>query len=213
MKASTRFSVDYLCEDLFDYGKNHVLLYGKPEDTSAVLKAIFEKAGKMDEFRCTYHDASLINKPMDFYEPILRLKYGDEYEEIVKNPWFMGLADRTGLSGVFRFASLCAQEEDSENPQHRKKPLIFIEGIEELFFKFDYAHLDEEGIKRVLGYTLEAPIERGFGSCLRAYLHQEPKGIFYGTVRDEESIAYQTMLGNGHYMFFNGNFLNHDVES
>ena len=51
--------------------RNSLLLYGKPADTIAVLRGMYELAQKDTQFRCSWHDASQIQHPLDFFEPIL----------------------------------------------------------------------------------------------------------------------------------------------
>lgn len=202
--------IEYLCGDLFDRGQNHVLLYGKPERTLAVMRGVYERAREREEFLCSWHDASAIAQPMDFFEPILRLKYGDEYDSLREESWFKDVAARNELEGVFQLASLCGREESSENPNAQRLPVIFIDGIEELFFKMDYGHLDEEDRKKLLtGGFMEQPLPKGFGNCLRGHIHHAKTGIFYGTVRNTEGIQFGATLGNYPYLFYSENFMNH----
>jgi len=42
-------------------------------------------------------------------------------------------------------------------------------------------------------------------------LHQSGKGIFYGLVKNTESLEFKSTLGNYNYLFYNENFRNHDV--
>ena len=210
MTSMLKREVEFLCRDLFDKGQNDVLIYGTQEHTLAALTGVYEKAKKREEFLCSWHDASVIYKPMDFFEPILRLKYGVGYEQIKKERWFKDLVRREEKSGVFQLARFCAQEEKSENPNARRLPVIFINGIEDLFFKMDYSHLTKEDQRKVLSEDLmEQPLPNGFGDCLRAHLHQAKRAIFYGTVRNTEEIEFMTTLGNYNYLFYNGNFKTH----
>jgi len=102
--------------------------------------------------------------------------------------------------------SLCAQEKDSNNLNARKLPVIFIDGIEELFFKMDYGHLNENSRKKLLSDSYaDQPNHNGFGNCLRN-LHQNDTAIFYGIVRNKRSIEYKTTLGNYNYLFYADNF-------
>ncbi len=201
--------IKFLCEDLFDKrARNHRLIIGKPEDTLEILKAVYEKARTKEELLCTWHDASTITKPMDFFEPILRLKYGGYYEQLKEEEFFKSLVEKNEKSGVFQLASLCGKDENSKMPNAKKLPVFFIDGIEELLFKFDYDHLDEDGIKRLFSRDfMEKPLSKGFGDCLRRYLHQErDKAVFYGRVRNTQSLEFHATLGNHHYLFYCGNF-------
>jgi len=150
MKDLLKKEIDFLCEDLFLERKNHVLLYGKHEDTLAVLQGIYKKAKRNKTFLCSWHDASKIINPMDFFEPILKLKYGKKYEALKEKDWFKELVVKNTMDGVFKLTEFCGKEKDSKFPNARKLPIFFINGIEDLFFKFDYSHLDEEGRKKLL---------------------------------------------------------------
>ncbi len=197
-----------LCEELFEIGKNHILLYGKPERTREVLRAVYERGKAREELLCSWHDASVITQPMDFFEPILRLKYGSDYEAIREDLHVKDFAGRNDKGGVFQLAALCGREDTSRYPNARRQPVIFIDGIEELFFKLDYGHLDEAGLKDVLaGRFMKRPLSKGFGDCLRGFLHQTGKGIFYGTVRDTAGTPFATTIGNYDYLFYGENFM------
>src|SRR3989339_764530 len=182
--------IEFLCEDLFLEGQNHVLLYGKHEDTLAVLQGIYKKAKKDKTFLCSWHDSSKIIKPMDFFEPILKLKYEKKYNELKEKDWFKELVAKNTMDGVFRLTEFCGKEKN---------------------FKFDYSHLDEEGRKKLLSIDFwEQPLPKGFGNHLRN-LHQFREGIFYGLVKNTESLEFKSTLGNYNYLFYNGNFRNHEV--
>ena len=201
-------TIEFLGDDLFNKGRNHVLLYGDPQKTNLVLKAMYDAAREREEFLCSWHNASTIAQPMDFFEPILRLKYGNEYESLREKSWFKDLTTRNEKGGVFQLARLCGREENSENQHARSLPIIFIEGIEELFFKMDYGHLNEEGRKKLLTSSfMEQPLSKGFGDCLRGSLHQTKNGIFYGTVRNSQGIPFEATFGNYHYLFYSENFM------
>src|SRR3989344_7612851 len=88
MEDLERRKIEYLCEDLFERGKNSVLIFGPPEQTRRVLKAVYDAAREKEEFLCSWHEASAINHPMQFYEPILRAKYGPDYDSLAKNLHF-----------------------------------------------------------------------------------------------------------------------------
>mgnify|MGYP001568132253 CR=1 FL=1 len=214
MKETFNMDIAYLSEELFKSGKNNTLLYREPENTLEVLQKIYEKANKREEFLCTFHNASLIKKPMDFFAPILKLKYGEEYEDSFKSDWFKDIINSEDVSETSRLADFCGKDEKSDNLRHKKLPLIFIEGIEELFFKMDYGHLDDDKLKNFFrrGY-LEQPGHRMFGNCLRGSLPQTGNAIFFGSVRNNKGIEYATTLGNYHYMFYSGNFGNFHIKS
>lgn len=199
--------VRMICEELFKGEDNHTLFYGKPKHTLEVLRKIYDFAGKRENLRCSWHDASKIKQPMDFFEPVLRLKYGEYYEQLAAHDWFKDYASRIEKSGVFQLASLCAQEDVSEHPTATKMPIFFIDGIEKLFFNMDYRNLDKQKLRMVMTKaSYDQPLPRGFGDCLRGYLHQTGKGIFFGSVRDTESIEFKTTMLNMGYLFYCGNF-------
>lgn len=209
METKLERVTDSLCRDLFEQGRNSVLLYGRPDYALTILKDVYGRAKARDEFLCTWHDASAITKPMDFFEPILRLKYGDHYESLSENNWFKDSVSRNDKSGVFQLASLCGRENNTQDPNHRRTPVIFIDGIEELFFKMDFGHLNEDEVTKVMiaGSWERRPLPKGFGDCLRGYLHQTRDGIFYGAARNYESPQFQATLGNPGYLFYALNFM------
>ncbi len=201
MKNLLETEIESLCEDLFGENQNSVLLYGKPEHTLAILTGVYERAKKKEEFLCSWHDASKITKPMDFFEPILRLKYGDGYESLREEEFFKRLVGRDGH--IFQLARTCGRDESSESQNAQRLPVIFIDGVEELFFNMDYWHLSLEEINKVItSHLIEQPLPKGFGDCLRAHLHHTQRAIFYGTVRNEEGIQFKTTLGNYDYLFY-----------
>src|SRR3989339_534970 len=146
-----------------------------------------------------------------FLEPILKLKYEKKYNELKEKDWFKELVAKNTMDGVFRLTEFCGKEKNSKFRNARKLPIFFIDGIENLFFKFDYSHLDEEGRKKLLSIDFwEQPLPKGFGNHLRN-LHQFREGIFYGLVKNTESLEFKSTLGNYNYLFYNGNFRNHEV--
>lgn len=181
---------------------NHVLLYGKPENTQAVLRALYERCPQWPEARCTYHDASQIQHPKDFFEPILRLKYGEEYAARFEAlEAFRKMLEGSNPEDLSFLSAYCARDKQALPDSPRaKQPLIFIEGIEELFFKMDFPQADWATISRTASFG------RNFGNSLRANLHQTDLGTFFGTVRDMEGVACQATLNNYHYMFYADNF-------
>lgn len=208
MQEIVQRSIEYCCDDLFNRGQNHILLYGEKERTLAVLRGVYEKAKERDDFRCSFHDASAISDPMDFFEPVLSLKYGPEYQSLKEEPWFKELLHNLEHDGFGALADLCKREDKSIISAARKLPVIFIDGIEELFFNMDYDHLDEKGRHQLLtGGFMDQPLSRGFGNALRSCLHQTGQGIIYGTVRNTDGIKCAATLENYHYLFYKENFM------
>jgi len=214
MEESLVTKINFICKDLFEEARNNFLLYGNPKKTSLMLREIYKQAQKREEFLCSWHNASKIKKPMDFFEPVLRLKYGKRYDtEIVAKPWFKELISRNEKGGVFQLASLCGREENSKYPNEKKTPIFFILGMEELLFKMDYRHLNKTSLQKLLtGDFMEQPLPKGFGDCVRGSLHQTGKGIFYGTVRNPNNIKFRSTLGNYNYLFYCENFYNFFID-
>lgn len=200
MEESLSPILECLSRDLDD-ARNSVLFYGEPKLTKRILDKVYSLAKEKKELLCSFHDASLIKHPLDFFEPVLRLKYGDEYESLIKQSWFKDLMASNDGRGIFQLAGLCGREENSENPNARRLPVFFIDGIEELFFNMDYGHIDKEEIEQILNSW-----DKGFGTALRSNLHQTHNGVVYGRVRNLDGIEYGATLGSYHYLFYAGNF-------
>jgi hypothetical protein len=212
MPNVTKWEMDY-CLDRLDK-KESVLFYGKRENTLALMKGIYDIVKLKEEYLCSWHDASTIIHQLDLFEPILKLKYGNEYTLMKETSSFKKLYDKKNakeflnMGDVSRLVELCGQEIHSDDSNKRKLPVIFIDGIDELFFKMDYAHLDEAGLEKLFtGNYLERPHHKGFGNCLRD-LHQYGTAIFYGIVKDKDSVAYRATLGDSRYLFYAENFRN-----
>lgn len=207
--TSPQFWIGWICEQLLsrEY-EDSMLFYGHPEQTTEVLQGIYSTMKKSERFRCTYHHASKIKRLMDFYEPILRLKYGDKYENIIEEEHIRKIRDRNNPRELLVLTQFCAQEPRATEPQHRKMPLLLIEGIEELFFEREYGYLSEEEKQKLVNQRdlFEGTRSLGLGNSLRAYLHQSKRGIIFGTVKDENSIQYRITFGDYSYAFFQGNF-------
>ncbi len=196
--------IAYLCEDLFYRGRNSVLIYGQPEQTQKVMKAVYDAAKEREEFSCTWHDASAITKPSQFFEPLLRAKYGAE----------SGILEKLDTFSLYELSDLCSREENSQDPNARKLQVIFIDGIEKLFFKMDFDHLDEENKTKLSARDfMERPLPNNFGNYLRAALHQRSEAVFYGTIHDTKGIEYGLTLGNYHYLFYADNFMPIDIST
>lgn len=204
--------IEFLCKDLFEGGQNHTLIYGNKERTTELLKRVYERASQREELLCSWHEASKINNPLDFFKPILQLKYRKSYEELKEKDWFKNLVNGDDKRTIFKLAEFCGMEEKHPILNARKMPVFFIDGLEELFFKMDYGNLDEKDMQTVLTKSRsQAPLPNGFGNALRSCLHQRNKGIFYGTVHDTKSREFKATLGNYHYLFYSENFMNHGL--
>lgn len=206
MSNQIQRNIEFLCDNLFNGSTDSVLLYGEPQNTSAVLKGVYSAAKNNHSFLCSWHDGAKIAQPMDFFGPILKLKYREEYGAIKEKKWFKDLTAKDSTN-VFALASLCAQEKGSADVQKAKTPLIFIDGIEDLFFNMDFGHLDKKEAKKIFGLNfLDQPTPKGFGNNLRAHLHQSGLGIFYGSVLNPKSMQCNATLNNYHYLFYSENF-------
>lgn len=213
MNDIQKFFVDLISKDLLDMPSTHTLIYGKPENTFEVLQGVYDVLVKREEFRCTLYNPSEINNPLDFFLPVIKMKYGEDYEQKAKPTVerILSLASANDLAG------LCGREEHSSFPNARKTPVIFVDGIEQLLFKLDFPGLDKPFIRRYADmirkradeehYTpIELPMDKGFGASIRARLHQNKAGVICGTVIDNASIDYAATLGNYNYMYYDQNF-------
>jgi hypothetical protein len=159
-----------------------LLLYGDYCQSLKILENLFNYFSQGNQFLCSMHDSSKIEKPLDLFEPILRLKY--------KNPnKLIGLYSTLGH--IDHIAEVCGMDLYGKTENERKMPLIFIKGIDELFFKFDFPENQKES--------------GTFGAGLRK-LHQADRAIFCGNIRNTDSLAYKKTIGTGSYLFYQGNF-------
>ena len=187
---------------------NSLLFYGKPAETVAVMQEIYTFAKDTHSLSCSWHDASRIQHPLDFFDPILQLKYGSQYQRLDQFNQLKDLFSRNDktMPDISILAELCQQEKQSPHLNAQKLPVIFVDGMEELLFRMDYAHLDAPEQKAFSKGVMEQPSPKGFGNCLRANLHQTKRGVFCGTVKNPDSLQYQATLGNYNYLFYAENF-------
>ncbi|MFC1755261.1 hypothetical protein ACFL96_18050, partial [Thermoproteota archaeon] len=147
MVPSLDMDVELLCETILEGGS--VLLYGKPEKTSDILKRVYKSLHEMYELLCSYHRAPEITDPLDFFEPILRLKYGDLYQE--KTELFFKMweqhPDKYNILGLSKF---CGQDLSGKTENEKRLPVIMIEGMERLLYKLDFSHLDESDHEQII---------------------------------------------------------------
>jgi hypothetical protein len=232
-KEKMEFYVNFLFEDLIKCrplgSQNHPLIYGNQEDSLEILERLYDLCNNREEFLCTMHDASKINTALDFFKPILKTKYGEEYKKYFEEEnWFREIIKNPNSKDIFELSEYCGMEKTSENLNHRKLPLIFIKGMEELLFKIEFAHSSPREIERLelmininpnamstKNYMairdakyIGIPKTKGFGNHLRGHLHQFHKGIFLGTVKNEHGVEFKSTLGNYHYAFYEHNFKN-----
>jgi hypothetical protein len=232
-KEKIEFYINFLFEDLIKCkplgSQNHPLIYGNQEDSLEILEKLYSLCNNREEFLCTMHDAQKINNALDFFQPILKEKYGEEYKKYFKEEdWFKEIIRNPNSKDVFSLVGFCGMEKISENLNHRKLPLIFIKGMEEFLFKIEFANSSPKEIERlesILNINPDAmstkdyiatrdahyigvPKTRGFGNHLRGNLHQSQKGIFIGTVKNEHGVEFKSTLGNCHYAFYEHNFRN-----
>ncbi|MGV8087059.1 MAG: hypothetical protein ACP5N1_05510 [Candidatus Woesearchaeota archaeon] len=207
--------IDYLCNRI-DIG-NHPLIYGDKDHATSLLKGIYDKLNLSERFSCTYHDASNINHPLDFFDPILKLKYGSHYDRLRKDSEMIKIYKNRddleiSVNSISHLTHIVGEIRYFAKIPLKKKPLIFIDGIEELFFKMDYGHLNEKERGKLFNVNfMDRPMNNGFGDSLRI-LHQLGSASFCGVVRDTESIEFKATLGNYHYLFYSGNFMNYLVD-
>ena len=202
---NTQFRIDNICRYLNNPVVSSFLIYGELEEKQAILKGVYEEASKRDNLLCSFHDSSKIKTPLDFFEPILKLKWGQErYEKFKQSDYFKSLDD----DEIRILAGLCGKEENSQNPQERKFPIFFIDGIEKFFFNMDYGHLsqDKESLLESEFSHLNMHSKK-FSESLRVRLKDELTGAFIGTVDDEQGIEYDLTLGTARYLFYAGNFI------
>jgi len=187
--------------------KDSVLLFGNIKNTSKVLEKTCEDFSKNKQFLCSFHDASKIKSALDFFTPILKLKYKDNptvYERLI-NGYLKLASKKNDETQLFHMAEVCGQDLGGKTENEKKFPIIFINGIEELLAKIDFPNLHEKDYKQTM--------DLNFGNCLRGHLHQTRKAIFCGIVTDYNSLEYKATLANGaRYMFYCGNFVTIHIE-
>jgi hypothetical protein len=193
--------IQFVCERINE--EQSLLITGNYPLALEFGKQVFSRVQLEGRYLCTWHDASLIRTPLDFFEPVLKLKYGSQYETLKRQ------LEDLRRRNIFELARFCGSDSEFHDG---KMPLIFIDRIEELFFNLDYGPLDDRVKQKLLNSDfLEQPISQGFGNALRAHLHQEQRGLFFGIVRNTESFEFLATLGNYHYLFYEENFCPHRV--
>ena len=188
--------------------KEWILIYGNPKRQSFLMNHLSNSyISPTDEFFYIYLKSSEIETPLDFFLPILKKKFGEQYfEENVAGvvDMFVGGGEE---DEIFSLSEMCGKEEISGIDNSDKMPVILIDGIEEVLFSLDHPGMcvDKSGI--VLN-DQKLSDDLGFGRHLRKYLHQmADKAIVYGTVKDSDSIEYLLTLGNEKYQLYANNFL------
>ncbi len=188
--------------------KEWVLVYGNPKRQSFLMNHLSNSyISPTDEFFYIYLKSSEIETPLDFFLPILKEKFGEQYyEEHIRSVVDMYL-DSDEKDSVFMLAEMCGKEKVSGADNSDKMPVILIDGIEEVLFRLDYPETDI-GKSDIGTGRQKLPDDLGFGRHLRKYLHQvADKAVVYGTVKDSESIQYLLTLGNDKYRLDANNFL------
>ena len=137
-----------LCSDNLSYSS--ILISGN-ENGLKIFKALYERVSQNPAYLCTFHDASKIKSAKDFFVPILKSKYGDGYDDVLSHlgDTVENILDAydsdSGNNGTNSILSIDSEvhyiiKSVVRNPPElcdvKKRPLIFIEGIEELFFNF-----------------------------------------------------------------------------
>ncbi|MEK6733982.1 MAG: hypothetical protein AABY27_02615 [Pseudomonadota bacterium] len=159
-----------------------------------MLRELHKDVNVSNQFHTVLYSYQEINTVFDFFNPILKLKYAEEYDSMINDSDF----DR---NDVYILSELCIEKE-----VNHKKPLVFIEGLEKLLFKLDYSHFDEETVKKVLRNSYNAPAPIGLGNSILASWHQTGESIVYGTVYNTYSKEYRATLGNFSYLYNAHNF-------
>lgn len=201
-----KYSYECLERELGNPGfLNSVLLYGEQKDTLKVMQDVYKKASNRGDILCSWHESSEIKKPMDFFEPILKLKYRERYNEMKKEKFFIEIVEENDLSCL---AEMCQKGKGYKGDSNKDKlPIFFINGIEELFFNMDYGHLDRKELERRINTFDESlPFCQKFSSSLREQLHQTGKGVFYGIIKSTDSLDYRCTMAEYHYLFYADNF-------
>ena len=62
----------------------HLLIEGDKSKGLILLRELYKRASENLQYTCTFHDASKIKSAKDFFVPILKSKYGDEYYDVLK---------------------------------------------------------------------------------------------------------------------------------
>jgi len=193
--------------------KDWILIYGNPKRQSFLKNLLYSHISRMDEFFCVYLESSEIETSLDFFLPILKKKYGDEYfEENIVGVVDMFI-DSDEEDDIFNLAEMCGKEKVSDIANSDKMPVILIDGIEEVLFSLDYPGTDIDKSDIVLN-NQKLSEDLGFGKYVRKYLHQmADKAIVYGTVKNPDSIEYLLTLGNDKYQLYANNFLHIHLSS
>ncbi|MCK4808972.1 MAG: hypothetical protein KAS90_05090 [Candidatus Aenigmarchaeota archaeon] len=193
--------------------KDWILIYGNPKRQSFLKNLLYSHISRMDEFFCIYLESSEIKTPLDFYLPILKKKFGDEYfEENIVGVVDMFI-DSDEKEDIFSLSEMCGKEKVSGIDNSDKMPVILIDGIEEVLFGLDHPGINVDKSCIVLN-NQKLSDDLGFGKSVRKYLHQiADKAIVYGTVKDPDSIEYLLTLGNEKYQLYANNFLHIHLSS
>lgn len=205
MKYPLNVEVGLVSEKLLN--KQNVLLFGNIENTSKVLEKTYEDLSKNKQFLCSFHNASRIKSALNFFIPILKLKYKDNSTVCEKliDIYLKLVSQKNDETQLFHIAEVCGQDLKGKTENEKKLPIIFINGIEKLLAKIDFPNLHKKDYKQTN--------DLNFGNCLRGDLHQTGKAIFCGTVIDYNSLEYKATLANGaRYMFYCGNFATVHIE-
>jgi len=192
------------------------LFFGEYHRSLEVLRRVYNTFQAHPALLCHWIDEAQIKTPLDFYEPLLKNKYGSEYVKLKDKKWFKEcVAGTSELFPIYYLARLCGQEKDSKNETRKKVPVIFIDGFEKLLFRMDYGSYDEKQLGEIRQNVLRGDInlrDKGFGTSLRAALHQAKAGVILGLIRDPHSVEYALTLGNYFYMFYSDNFRHYYVK-
>lgn len=199
--------IQRLCEGISD-NLQSTLIFGGREKTKELLGTVYEYAKGVDTVLAVYVDSSKIKTPKDFFECILKQKYDilTEEQKIIVDSLCSGKLDLdadTVTNAIHDLVALCGRQN-----KESKHSIIFIDGIDNLFFNLDYGHLDAESIERLLKDNAPHHSSSMIITSFRAYRDEytELSSFFYGTVWNRDSKEYKLTLENYHYPFNAMNF-------
>ncbi len=202
-----------------------------------MLNELYKRASQNPQYLCTFHDASKIKSAKDFFVPILKLKYGEDYNDVLS---YLGdtvenildahdaldvkeyCKDWMLSSAVDEIIRSIARNPNGKHENDKKLPLIFVDGLDTLFFNLDYgkhadflkANVEVLSEEHKIDETTVNKIEKiltldKYTSRLRSKWHQvsQDKGArIHGLMRNNDSPECRYTLSRYDYMFYGGNF-------
>lgn len=216
----------------------HFLFMGNKDKSLVVLKELYNRASQNSEYLCTFHDASKIKSAKDFFVPILKEKYGEEYNTFIfgasgktvenvldeyDSPDFYNLnkGELFSSKDITNIISSIARNHSGKHENDKRFPLIFIDGIEELFFNLDYGnHADflKLNFKDFSDGNRDSPEldkmfkilrSQKYTPIMRSLWNQFTEGDgarIHGVIRKYDGLESVCTLRNYDYLFYEGNF-------